>query len=113
MTASKRPSRFSCSAMLRIPRRVKRSPVATDSASGSACFAARYALRFGHATRPCGPAWGIERPARLVYLSSSMHHNADANLDDVGWTRRRWSGATAYAESKLHDVQLAFAAARR
>jgi len=54
----------------------------------------------------------IERPARLVYLSSGMHHSADANLDDVGWTRRRWSGATAYAESKLHDVLLAFAAAR-
>ncbi len=55
----------------------------------------------------------IERPGRLVYLSSGMHHSADANLDDVAWTRRRWSGAAAYAESKLHDVLLAFAAARR
>lgn len=55
----------------------------------------------------------IERPARLVYLSSGMHHSASANLDDVDWTRRRWSGSTAYAESKLHDVLLAFAAARR
>jgi NAD(P)-dependent dehydrogenase (short-subunit alcohol dehydrogenase family) len=55
----------------------------------------------------------IERPARLVYLSSGMHHGADANLDDIGWTRRPWSGAAAYAESKLHDVLLAFAAARR
>jgi NAD(P)-dependent dehydrogenase (short-subunit alcohol dehydrogenase family) len=54
----------------------------------------------------------IERPARLVYLSSGMHHSADANLDDLAWTRRHWSGATAYAESKLHDVLLAFAAAR-
>ena len=42
-----------------------------------------------------------------------MHLSADANLDDAAWTRRRWSGATAYAESKLHDVLLAFAAARR
>ena len=55
----------------------------------------------------------IERPARLVYLSSGMHHDAGASLDDLAWTRRRWSGATAYAESKLHDVLLAFAAARR
>ncbi len=55
----------------------------------------------------------IEQPARLVYLSSGMHHGADANLDDIAWTSRRWSGATAYAESKLHDVLLAFAAARR
>jgi NAD(P)-dependent dehydrogenase (short-subunit alcohol dehydrogenase family) len=55
----------------------------------------------------------IERPHRLVYLSSGMHHHADANLDDILWTKRRWNGATAYAESKLHDAMLAFAVARR
>jgi len=55
----------------------------------------------------------IERPGRLVYLSSGMHHHADANLGDILWTRRRWNGSTAYAESKLHDVMLAFAIARR
>jgi NAD(P)-dependent dehydrogenase (short-subunit alcohol dehydrogenase family) len=55
----------------------------------------------------------IERPKRLVYLSSGMHHHADANLDDVLWTKRRWNGSTAYAESKLHDTMLAFAIARR
>lgn len=54
----------------------------------------------------------IEQPGRLVYLSSGMHHGAIAHLDDITWTRRRWSGATAYAESKLYDVVLAFAAAR-
>jgi NAD(P)-dependent dehydrogenase (short-subunit alcohol dehydrogenase family) len=54
----------------------------------------------------------IERPARLVYLSSGMHHDAVANLEDLAWTRRSWSGSTAYAESKLYDVVLAFAAAR-
>jgi NAD(P)-dependent dehydrogenase (short-subunit alcohol dehydrogenase family) len=55
----------------------------------------------------------IERPKRLVYLSSGMHQHADANLDDILWTKRRWDGSTAYAESKLHDVLLAFAVARR
>ena len=25
----------------------------------------------------------IERPKRLVYLSSGLHHGADANLDDI------------------------------
>src|SRR6201996_287140 len=55
----------------------------------------------------------IERPKRLVYLSSGMHHHADANLDDILWTRRRWNGSTAYAESKLHNAMLAFAVARR
>ena len=55
----------------------------------------------------------IGRPKRLVYLSSGMHHHADANLDDILWTKRRWNGSTAYAESKLHDAMLAFAIARR
>ena len=55
----------------------------------------------------------IERPDRLVYLSSGMHHHADAHLDDLAWERRRWDDSTAYAESKLHDVLLAFFAARR
>jgi NAD(P)-dependent dehydrogenase (short-subunit alcohol dehydrogenase family) len=54
----------------------------------------------------------IERPARLVYLSSGMHQSAVAHLEDHAWISRRWSGATAYAESKLYDVLLAFAAAR-
>jgi NAD(P)-dependent dehydrogenase (short-subunit alcohol dehydrogenase family) len=54
----------------------------------------------------------IERPKRLVYLSSGMHHHADAHLDDILWQKRRWNGSTAYAESKLHDAMLAFAVAR-
>ena len=54
----------------------------------------------------------IAKPKRLVYLSSGMHHHADAHLDDILWRRRRWNGSTAYAESKLHDAMLAFAAAR-
>jgi NAD(P)-dependent dehydrogenase (short-subunit alcohol dehydrogenase family) len=55
----------------------------------------------------------IETPKRLVYLSSGMHHYAHANLDDILWKRRRWSGSDAYAESKLHDAMLAFAIANR
>jgi NAD(P)-dependent dehydrogenase (short-subunit alcohol dehydrogenase family) len=54
----------------------------------------------------------IERPKRLVYLSSGMHDRADANLDDILWRKRRWDGSMAYGESKLHDVMLAFAVAR-
>jgi NAD(P)-dependent dehydrogenase (short-subunit alcohol dehydrogenase family) len=55
----------------------------------------------------------VARPHRLVYLSSGMHHHADANLDDFLWQKRRWNGSSAYAESKLHDAMLAFAVARR
>jgi NAD(P)-dependent dehydrogenase (short-subunit alcohol dehydrogenase family) len=30
----------------------------------------------------------IERPDRLVYLSSGMHRGANARLDDLTWTKR-------------------------
>jgi NAD(P)-dependent dehydrogenase (short-subunit alcohol dehydrogenase family) len=55
----------------------------------------------------------VERPHRLVYLSSGMHHHANPNLDDILWSKRRWNGSTAYAESKLHDAMLGFAMSRR
>lgn len=54
----------------------------------------------------------IERPRRLVYLSSRIHQSVSANFDDLLWTQRRWDAMQAYAESKLHDVILAFAIAR-
>jgi NAD(P)-dependent dehydrogenase (short-subunit alcohol dehydrogenase family) len=54
----------------------------------------------------------IERPDRLVYLSSGMHRGGDPDLDDPQWARRRWNGAQAYSDSKLFDVALAFAVAR-
>jgi NAD(P)-dependent dehydrogenase (short-subunit alcohol dehydrogenase family) len=55
----------------------------------------------------------IERPARLVYLSSGLHRDADAELGDAQWERRPWSSFRAYSESKLLDVVLTFAIARR
>ena len=55
----------------------------------------------------------IERPRRLVYLSSGMYHGVRPALDDLTWTKRPWAGAQAYAESKLYDTVLAFAVARR
>jgi NAD(P)-dependent dehydrogenase (short-subunit alcohol dehydrogenase family) len=55
----------------------------------------------------------MERPDRLVYLSSGMHRGADASLADVDWTSRRWNGSDAYSESKICDVMLALAVARR
>ena len=54
----------------------------------------------------------IEKPKRLVYLSLGMHARANAHLDDILWRKRTWDGSAAYAESKLHDVMLAFALAR-
>jgi len=55
----------------------------------------------------------IDPPARLVYLSSGMHRGGQAWLSDPQWTGRPWDGAQAYSDSKLFDVALAFAVARR
>src|SRR6202161_3764568 len=55
----------------------------------------------------------IERPKRLVYLSSGLHRSGDASLDDLTWEQHRWNGQQAYCDTKLHDILLAFAVARR
>lgn len=55
----------------------------------------------------------IERPGRLVYLSSSLHRGGEGSLRDIDWVERRWDPARAYAESKLHVAALACALARR
>jgi NAD(P)-dependent dehydrogenase (short-subunit alcohol dehydrogenase family) len=55
----------------------------------------------------------IQRPDRLVYLSSGMHRSGRTSLDDIDWTQRRWSASQAYSESKLHVATLAAAVARK
>ncbi len=55
----------------------------------------------------------IERPARIIYLSSGLHRGGEGSLEDIDWTARSWDGPRAYAESKLHMIALAFAVARR
>lgn len=54
----------------------------------------------------------IERPSRLIYISSGMHRSGDASLRDIDWTARRWSGVQAYCDSKLFVVALALAFSR-
>ncbi|KAA0115641.1 SDR family NAD(P)-dependent oxidoreductase [Methylobacterium sp. P1-11] len=55
----------------------------------------------------------MEKPDRLVYLSSGMHPGGIPDMDDLQWSSRRWSGSQAYAETKFLDVLLAFGVARR
>jgi NAD(P)-dependent dehydrogenase (short-subunit alcohol dehydrogenase family) len=55
----------------------------------------------------------IAPPERLVYLSSGLHRGGRPDLDDPQWTARRWNAVQAYSDSKLFDVVLAFAVARR
>lgn len=53
-----------------------------------------------------------ERPTRLIYVSSGMHHGASGNLQDIDWTQRRWSAGAAYSESKLYVSALSASVAR-
>ena len=55
----------------------------------------------------------INKPKRLVYLSSGLHRQGDTSLRDLLWKERRWDGTSAYAVTKLHDVLIAFAVARK
>src|SRR6516164_10893503 len=55
----------------------------------------------------------IRRPRHLVYLSSGLHQRGDASLKDLAWEHRPWQGQQAYSDTKLHNVLLAFAVARR
>ena len=54
----------------------------------------------------------IQRPDRLIYLSSGLHRGASSSLRDIDWLERRWEPDTAYSESKLYLTALAFAVAR-
>jgi NAD(P)-dependent dehydrogenase (short-subunit alcohol dehydrogenase family) len=51
----------------------------------------------------------IERPKRLIYLSSGMHLNGKLNLDNLADNSDRIS----YSDSKLHVVTLGMAVARK
>lgn len=55
----------------------------------------------------------MERPDRLIYLSSGLHTGSSGPLRDLDWRTRRWDSHRAYAESKLHVTALAIALARR
>ena len=55
----------------------------------------------------------MERPDRIAFVSSGMHLGIAPDLGDLQWERRRWDGWGPYSESKLWDVVLAFALARR
>src|ERR1039457_5329643 len=54
----------------------------------------------------------IDRPDRLIYLSSGLHHAGAGSLRDIDWTGRRWNARQAYSESKLQAAALALTVAR-
>jgi NAD(P)-dependent dehydrogenase (short-subunit alcohol dehydrogenase family) len=54
----------------------------------------------------------IDRPDRLIYLSSGLHHAGAGSLRDIDWTGRQWNALQAYSESKLQETALALTVAR-
>jgi NAD(P)-dependent dehydrogenase (short-subunit alcohol dehydrogenase family) len=52
----------------------------------------------------------INRPQRLIYLSSDMHHGGRADLAGLDWSGRR--ATASYSDSKLFVTTLALAVAR-
>jgi NAD(P)-dependent dehydrogenase (short-subunit alcohol dehydrogenase family) len=55
----------------------------------------------------------IRRPKRLVYTSSGLHRGGDGSLRDLTRSGRPEEISSTYADTKLHDVILAFAVARK
>ncbi|CAN9431860.1 unnamed protein product [Alternaria sp. RS040] len=58
----------------------------------------------------------INRPKRLVFMSSEMHQMGSPSLADMLWTKRgesEYTANAAYCASKLHNVLFAKAFARR
>ncbi len=55
----------------------------------------------------------MNRPHRLVYVSSELHRRGQSSLGDLNWESRPWRGNQAYSDTKLHNVLIAFAVARR
>jgi NAD(P)-dependent dehydrogenase (short-subunit alcohol dehydrogenase family) len=51
----------------------------------------------------------VEKPSRLVYLSSGMHRQGDSTLEGLSRNKLKVS----YADSKLHDLILSMAVARK
>jgi NAD(P)-dependent dehydrogenase (short-subunit alcohol dehydrogenase family) len=52
-------------------------------------------------------------PPRLIYLTSGLESAGRVDLDDLMYERKPWGGLQPYADSKLYDVMLAWAVARR
>jgi len=55
----------------------------------------------------------MDVPHRLVYLTSGLEAAGEVDLVDLQYHKRPWDGMKVYSSSKLCDILLAFAIARR
>ncbi|KXL51015.1 hypothetical protein M433DRAFT_157865 [Acidomyces richmondensis BFW] len=54
----------------------------------------------------------MEKPKRLLYVSSGLHNGGDDSLQDVTWSNRPFEAFQAYSDTKLHNVMFAKYVAR-
>jgi NAD(P)-dependent dehydrogenase (short-subunit alcohol dehydrogenase family) len=66
----------------------------------------------GNACPPLTTSWSAIWPASTA-CARWLGRAGRPDLDDLQWAKRRWDAAQAYSDSKLFDVVLAFAVARR
>lgn len=55
----------------------------------------------------------MQKPKRLIYLSSGMHLQGDQNLDNLPGNANKKNSYVTYSDTKLHDVILSMAVARK
>ena len=55
----------------------------------------------------------IQRPERLIYLSSGMHLHGNPRLEDFTLEKHKARNTLTYSDTKLHDVILSMAVARK
>ncbi|CAG8213517.1 unnamed protein product [Penicillium olsonii] len=58
----------------------------------------------------------LKHPKRLIFIASTLHHQASPDVKDIFWLERgekEFEAFPAYCDSKLHVMLLANAAARR
>lgn len=48
----------------------------------------------------------LERPERMIFLSSGMHLSGKANFFDLQWKENKWDATQAYCDAKLYVMML-------
>jgi NAD(P)-dependent dehydrogenase (short-subunit alcohol dehydrogenase family) len=55
----------------------------------------------------------IQKPERLIYLSSGMHLQGSSKLDGLAFTNSGIRNSVTYSDTKLHDIILCMAVTRK
>lgn len=55
----------------------------------------------------------MDKPKRLLYVSSGLHFGGDPSLEDVTWATREFRPSDAYNDTKMQNVMLSKAVAKR